>query len=67
MSPASVLEVAVNTLARIRSQGKSAQHALPVLAAYLGHSEYKHTVKYLKLLDAQHRYQLVNFIKTQDP
>ena len=57
---------AVNTLKRIKEKGKSPQHALPVLAAYLGHSEYKHTVKYLKLLDAEHRYQLVNFIKTQD-
>ena len=56
---------AVNTLKRIRKQGKSAQHALPVLAAYLGHSEYKHTAKYLKLLDAEHRHQLVNFINTQ--
>jgi site-specific recombinase XerD len=56
---------AVNTLKRIKAQGKSPQHALPVLAAYLGHSEYKHTTKYLKLLDAQHRHQLVNFINTQ--
>ncbi len=60
---------AVNTLNRIKAQGKSAQHALPVLAAYLGHSEYKHTAKYLKLLDADHRYQLVSFIlaQRQDP
>ena len=57
---------AVNTLKRVKDKGKSPQHALPVLAAYLGHSEYKHTVKYLKLLDAEHRYQLVNFIKTQN-
>jgi site-specific recombinase XerD len=56
---------AVNTLKRVRKQGKSAQNALPVLAAYLGHSEYKHTAKYLKLLDAEHRHQLVNFINTQ--
>jgi site-specific recombinase XerD len=56
---------AVNTLKRIKAQGKSAQHALPVLAAYLGHSEYKHTAKYLKLLDAEHRHQLVNFICTK--
>ena len=56
---------AVNTLKRIKERGKSAQHALPVLAAYLGHSDYKHTAKYLKLLDAQHRQQLVNFINTQ--
>jgi integrase/recombinase XerD len=56
---------AVNTLKRIKAQGKSAQHALPVLAAYLGHSEYKHTAKYLKVLDAGHRHRLVNFINTQ--
>ena len=56
---------AVNTLKRIKDQGKSAQHALPVLAAYLGHSEYKHTAKYLKMLDAGHRHRLVNFINTQ--
>jgi site-specific recombinase XerD len=56
---------AVNTLKRIKAQGKSAQNALPVLAAYLGHSEYKHTAKYLKLLDAGHRHHLVNFISTQ--
>jgi site-specific recombinase XerD len=56
---------AANTLKRIKAQGKSAQHALPVLAAYLGHSEYKHTAKYLKMLDANHRHHLVNFINTQ--
>jgi len=56
---------AVNTLKRIKDQGKSPQNALPVLAAYLGHSEYKHTAKYLKLFDAEHRHQLVNFISTQ--
>jgi integrase/recombinase XerD len=56
---------AVNTLKRIKDQGKSAQYALPVLAAYLGHSEYKHTAKYLKMLDANHRHHFVNFINTQ--
>jgi len=56
---------AVYTLTRIKAQGKSPQHALPVLAAYLGHSEYKHTAKYLKVLDAKHRHHLVNFINTQ--
>jgi integrase len=56
---------AANTLKRIKAQGKSPQNALPVLAAYLGHSEYKHTAKYLKLLDAEHRHHLVNFISTQ--
>jgi hypothetical protein len=40
-----------------------------VSTLYLGHSEYKHTAKYLKVLDAQQRHQLVNFINThkQDP
>jgi site-specific recombinase XerD len=56
---------AVNTLKRIKDKGKSPQHALPVLAAYLGHSQYKHTAKYLKVLDAQQRHDLVNFINTQ--
>lgn len=56
---------AVNTSKRIKAQGKSAQYAMPVLAAYLGHSEYKHTAKYLKMLDANHRHNLVNFINTQ--
>jgi site-specific recombinase XerD len=57
--------LATNTLRRIKDQGKSPQHALPVLAAYLGHSQYKHTVKYLKMRDAKHRHHLVNFINTQ--
>ena len=56
---------AVNTLKRIKAQGKSAQYAMPVLAAYLGHSEYKHTAKYLKMLDANQRHNFVNFINTQ--
>jgi integrase len=55
---------AVNTLKRVKKRGKSAQNALPVLAAYMGHSEYKHTIKYLKVLDAQQRLGLVNFIST---
>jgi integrase len=56
---------AVNTLKSVKERGKSAQNALPVLAAYMGHSEYKHTIKYLKVLDAQHRLGLVNFVRTQ--
>ncbi len=55
---------AVNTLKRVTERGKSAQNALPVLAAYMGHSEYKHTIKYLKVLDAQQRLGLVDFIST---
>jgi len=59
---------AVNTLKSVKERGKSAQNALPVLAAYMGHSEYKHTIKYLKVIDAQQRLGLVNFVRTQpDP
>jgi integrase len=52
---------AVNTLKRIKQQGKSPQNALPVLAVYMGHSEYKYTTKYLKVLDAEHRRQMLDF------
>ncbi len=52
---------AVNTLKRIKQQGKSPQNALPVLAAYMGHSEYRYTTKYLKVLDAEHRRQMFDF------
>jgi len=55
---------AVNTLNRVKKRGGSAQNALPVLAAYMGHSEYKHTIKYLKFIDAQQRLELANFIDT---
>jgi integrase len=55
---------AVNTLNSVQKRGGSAQNALPVLAAYMGHSEYKHTIKYLKFIDAQQRLGLVNFIGT---
>jgi site-specific recombinase XerD len=53
--------LAVNTLKSIKERGGSPQHALPVLAAYMGHSEYKHTTVYLKLLDAEHRQDLIDF------
>ncbi len=46
---------AVNTLLRIKANGKSAQDALPVLAAYMGHKNYQSTAVYLKALDAKHR------------
>jgi len=52
---------AVNTLKRIKQQGKSPQNALPILAAYMGHSEYKYTTKYLRVLDAEHRRQMLDF------
>lgn len=46
---------AVNTLMRAMSRGISPQNALPVLAVYMGHKKYKHTLKYLKVIDAEHR------------
>lgn len=53
---------AVNTLRRIKELGKSPQNALPVLATYMGHSEYKHTMKYLKVVDAEQRQGLADFV-----
>jgi len=46
---------AVNTLLRVKESGKSAQAALPVLAAYMGHKNYISTAVYLKALDAKQR------------
>ena len=56
---------AVNTLKQIKQRGGSAQNALPVLAAYMGHSEYKHTIKYLKMMDAEHRENLFHFVASR--
>jgi len=53
---------AVNTLKRIKDRGKSPQNALPVLAVYMGHSEYRHTIKYLKVIDTRQRQGMVEFI-----
>jgi integrase len=52
---------AVNTLIKIKERGQSTQHALPILAAYMGHSEYKYTSVYLRVADAQSRKKLVDF------
>ena len=52
---------AVNTLISIKERGESAQNALPVLAAYMGHSDYKHTSVYLRVADAASRQHLVDF------
>ena len=52
---------AVNTLKRAQARGKSPQNALPVLAIYMGHCEYKYTVKYLKMIDAEKRNQFLDF------
>ena len=52
---------AVGTLINIKERGESTQHALPVLAAYMGHRKYKDTTVYLKFLDARHRQDLLDF------
>ena len=53
---------AINTLKRIKEQGKSAQNALPVLSVYMGHTKYTYTVTYLKFLDADQRQDLADFV-----
>ena len=52
---------AVNTLKAIKARGQSPQNALPILAAYMGHSEYKYTSVYLRVADAASRKNLVDF------
>jgi len=56
---------AVNTLNDAKSRGISRQNALPVLTIYMGHSEYKHTTKYLKMADACQRKRLAEFVVSQ--
>ena len=56
---------AVNTLLKIKARNGSPQHALPVLAAYLGHTEYWYTVKYLKMVNAGQRQGLLDFMLTE--
>jgi len=57
---------AVNTLLKIKERGEDPQHALPVLAAYMGHSEYKYTSVYLRVTDALSRKNLVDFSLWQE-
>ncbi len=52
---------AVNTLKAVQARGRSPQNALPVLATYMGHCEYRYTVKYLKMIDAKKRKQFLDF------
>jgi integrase/recombinase XerD len=52
---------AVNTLRSVWERGGSAQNALPVLAAYLGHKDYTCTSVYLRVADAISRKELVDF------
>ena len=57
---------AVNTLLKIKGRGGDPQHALPILAAYMGHSEYKYTSVYLRVTDAMSRKNLVDFSLWQE-
>jgi len=57
---------AVNTLNSIKQRGRSPQHALPVLAVYMGHQSYENTIRYLKVMDARQRHRLFNFAKAKD-
>lgn len=52
---------AVYTLLNIKKRGGDPKHALPLLAAYMGHSEYKYTSVYLRVADAVSRKNLVDF------
>jgi integrase len=56
---------AINTLAQIRDRGQNPQHALPVLAAYMGHRKYQYTGAYLKVNHAADRTGLIEFAKSQ--
>ena len=57
---------AVNTLLKIKERRGNPQHALPILAAYMGHSEYKYTSVYLRVTDAIRRKNLVDFSLWQE-
>jgi hypothetical protein len=50
----------VNTLLQVKKQNGSLQYALPILAAYLGHSHYTSTSVYLRVADAMSRNHLVD-------
>jgi len=56
---------AINTLRNIIERGESAQSALPVLSAYLGHKKYHYSTVYLKVADAQSRNDLLDFTMWQ--
>jgi len=56
---------AVNTLKRVKERGDCPQHALPVLATYMGHRVFQYTAKYLKFIDAEQRQGLFDFAISQ--
>lgn len=53
---------AVNTLNRIKERGKSIWDALPILAVYMGHRKICSTARYLTVLNAGHRQDLLDFL-----
>ena len=53
---------AVNTLIKIKERGQSPQNALPILAAFMGHNDYRYTTVYLRVMDALSRKHLVDFV-----
>ena len=53
---------AVNTLNRIKERGESIWDALPILAIYMGHRRICSTTRYLTVLNAEHRQDLLDFI-----
>jgi integrase/recombinase XerD len=56
---------AVNTLKHIKERGDCPQHALPVLAVYIGHVSYQQTATYLKFIDAKQRQGLLDFVTSK--
>jgi len=56
---------AINTLNKIKARGQSPQHALPVLATYMGHRKYQYTGAYLKVQDAKHRMGLIEYTQSR--
>ena len=56
---------AVNTLLKVKARQGSPHHALPVLATYMGHVEYRYTANYLKMIDADQRQHLLDFVRTR--
>ncbi len=52
---------AVNTLKSVKQRGICPHNALPVLAAYMGHTDYRYTMLCLKVIDADRRKAPVDF------
>jgi len=52
---------ALNTLRVACEKGRNPENVLPILAAYMGHTDYSYTMKYLKVLDSEHRNGWVDF------